>query len=169
MKKITGTLVILSAVVFLLSCNNTAKDTTTVKDSTAREFDMGDAKKRIRASVDKFEQQIKNIDSAGIASNYTSDAWVMPPNSDVVKGKDIAGFWGGAIRMLGVKDAKINTDDVVGNPELLVETGNFELLGADNKTLDKGKFIAVWKMEDGEWKISRDIWNSSMPPPPAPK
>jgi ketosteroid isomerase-like protein len=169
MKKITGTIIILIAVVFLLSCNNTAKDTTTVKDSTSKEFDMGDAKKKIRENVDRFEQQIKNVDSAGMASTYTADAWVMPPNGDVVKGNDIAGFWGSAVRMMGVKEAKINTDDVAGNEDILVETGNYELLGADKKILDKGKFLAAWKKENGEWKMFRDIWNSSMPLPPPPK
>lgn len=169
MKKIIGMQVILIVFVFLFSCNNTAKDTTTVKDTTAKEFDMGDAKKKIREKIDRFEQQIKIVDSAGLASVYSSDAWLMPPNSETVKGNDIADFWGGAIRILGVKEAKINTDDVVGNSELLVETGNYEMFGADNKRLDKGKFIAVWKMENGEWKIYRDIWNSSMLPPPAPK
>jgi len=35
---------------------------------------------------------------------------------------------------------------------------------------DRGKFVVVWKKQaDGAWKIVADIWNSDMPPAPAPK
>jgi ketosteroid isomerase-like protein len=33
---------------------------------------------------------------------------------------------------------------------------------ADGSHADHGKFIAVWKNVDGEWKIVHDIFNSSM-------
>jgi ketosteroid isomerase-like protein len=35
----------------------------------------------------------------------------------------------------------------------------------DMRALDKGKYIVIWKQEDGQWKLHRDIFNSSMPPP----
>ena len=28
------------------------------------------------------------------------------------------------------------------------------------KEIDKGKYIVLWKMEDGKWKLHRDIFNS---------
>jgi len=31
--------------------------------------------------------------------------------------------------------------------------------------LDKGKYIVIWKQEEGQWKLHRDIFNSSMPAP----
>jgi ketosteroid isomerase-like protein len=36
------------------------------------------------------------------------------------------------------------------------------MFAADNKSLDKGKYVAVWKKENGTWKMYRDIWNSNM-------
>jgi ketosteroid isomerase-like protein len=35
----------------------------------------------------------------------------------------------------------------------------------DNKgnMLDSGKYIAIWRQEDGDWKIYSDIYNSSVP------
>ncbi len=33
----------------------------------------------------------------------------------------------------------------------------------DPTALDAGKFIVVWKQEAGQWKLHRDIFNSSMP------
>ncbi len=41
------------------------------------------------------------------------------------------------------------------------------MFGADNKSLDKGKYVVVWKKQNGNWKMYRDIWNSNMPAPGA--
>jgi ketosteroid isomerase-like protein len=79
-----------------------------------------------------------------------------------VKKEGIESAWGQVIRM-GVKSVKVNTVDVIGNAQLLVETGMFELYGDNNKLLDKGKYVVVWKPENGGWKIYRDIGNSNMP------
>ena len=38
----------------------------------------------------------------------------------------------------------------------------------DKVSAEKGKFIVVWKEENGKWKMHRDIWNSDAPPPPPP-
>jgi ketosteroid isomerase-like protein len=32
------------------------------------------------------------------------------------------------------------------------------------KVVDRGKYIVIWKREQGQWKLHRDIWNTSMPP-----
>jgi hypothetical protein len=29
---------------------------------------------------------------------------------------------------------------------------------------DKGKYLMIWKLEDGSWKWDSDAWNSSLPP-----
>jgi ketosteroid isomerase-like protein len=86
----------------------------------------------------------------------------MPPNSDPVPKDKIVSAWSGAIRM-GVKDIKLTTDDVTGNGEIAGETGTYEMYGDNNKLLDKGKYVVIWKNENGEWKLYRDIWNTSMP------
>ncbi len=40
-------------------------------------------------------------------------------------------------------------------------------MGDGSKNVDKGKYIVVWKKENGDWKVWRDIWNSDNPPPPS--
>ena len=39
----------------------------------------------------------------------------------------------------------------------------YELYDAENKMIDKGKYVVVWKPVNGEWKLFRDIFNSDMP------
>ena len=42
--------------------------------------------------------------------------------------------------------------------------GTFTLHTPDGRLEDRGKFIEIWRLVDGEWKISNDIFNSDLPP-----
>jgi ketosteroid isomerase-like protein len=150
--------------IFFVACNDTA---TTDNKMSANDSTVSDSKSveaHIRKEVSNFEEEIRRGDTAALASHYGSDAVVMPPNGDEVKGNDIAGLWGGAMRM-GVKDLKLNITDITGGGDVYAETGTYEMFGADNKSLDKGKYVVVWKKDNGNWKMYRDIWNSNMAPP----
>lgn len=64
---------------------------------------------------------------------------------------------------MGVKDFKLTITNITGNDNLYAETGNYEVFGAENRSLDNGKYVAVWKKENDTWKMYRDIWNSDRP------
>lgn len=148
-----------------IACNTSSTDNKpAAKDSTIS--DNKSVEDYIRSDDSKFEEQIRNGDSVALASHYASDALVMPPNSEEVKGNNIAALWGAVLRM-GVKDFKLTITDVTGGGDLYVETGHYEVFGAEKKSLDKGKYVAVWKNENGTWKMYRDIWNSNMTAAPA--
>ena len=53
---------------------------------------------------------------------------------------------------------------VWGTEELVTEVGSYTMTDKAGKEIDKGKYIDLWKMEDGKWKLHRDIFNSDMPP-----
>jgi ketosteroid isomerase-like protein len=168
MKKYCTLLLITGSICYIASCgqagteptaNEKGRDTTT---TTAATFDLGKARDWIESDNKKFEEEVKRGDSNALAAHYASDGWVMFDNSEPMKGKDIAATWGGAIRS-GVKELKVNTVDVIGNADLLAETGMYEMIGEGNKVLDKGKYVVVWKPVNGGWKIYRDIANSNMP------
>jgi ketosteroid isomerase-like protein len=77
----------------------------------------------------------------------------------------INAFFSGGYKM-GIRNVKLTTTEVMGGKDAVVETGTYEILG-DKASLDKGKFIVVWKEENGKWKMHRDIWNTDMPAAPA--
>lgn len=129
-------------------------------------FDLVAAKSAIDAANAKFTEAFRKGDSAAVAAAYTSDGWMLPPNGDIIKGSDIVHAWGAFIRM-GVKDLKLTADEVTGSQDQLTEVGHYEIRGDQNAVWDKGKYIVVWKQENGSWKLHRDIWNSSMPAPAA--
>jgi ketosteroid isomerase-like protein len=62
---------------------------------------------------------------------------------------------------MGVKAVNLVTEEVMGGPEVVVETGTHELVGDAAKNLDKGKFVVAWKQEDGRWKMHRDMFTTS--------
>ena len=63
----------------------------------------------------------------------------------------------------GIKEAKLETGEVDGNGATAVEVSKYSLHDTNGETLDSGKYIVVWKEEDGSWKLHRDIFNSSVP------
>ena len=103
-------------------------------------------------------------DAARIAANYTEDTQVMPPNSEIVHGR-------AAVQSVfqGFIDAGLNvrleTIEVEGHGDIAFEVGLAAVIGPDGQTLDKSKYIVIWKMVGSEWKMYRDIWNSNVPLP----
>ncbi|MGV3528621.1 MAG: YybH family protein [Flavisolibacter sp.] len=157
------------AIVLLASCNSQTTEADGEADSTshasADTFDASAARSTIENNNRSFEDAFSKGDSTQLGSFYSSEAWLMPPNAETVKGPtDITAAWGAFMRM-GAKNLKLNTDDVTGSSNLLTETGSYDIIGADNNSLDKGKYVVVWKKEGNEWKLYRDIWNSNQPPP----
>lgn len=158
---------LVAAALFFAACNNpsaTSDSANATNDSVSN--DAESVKAHIRNSASNFEEELRKGDSTAIAAHYSSDAIVMPSNSEPVTGNDIVHFWGSVVRM-GVKDLKLNITDIYGDGDVYAETGTLELFGADNKSLDKGKYVVVWKKENGNWKMYRDIWNSNLAAPDA--
>jgi uncharacterized protein (TIGR02246 family) len=100
-------------------------------------------------------------DAAGAAAVYTEDAQVLPPNSEAVSGRQaIQTLWQGAIDM-GIKAVNLETVEVEGHGHTAHEVGKYTLQGTEGQMLDTGKYVVIWKQEAGQWKLHRDIWNSS--------
>ena len=157
---------LMATVVSFAACNNlTGSDNTIATKDSSNNADES-VKAYIRKEASNWGEEVRRGDSIAMAAHYTSDAIVMPPNSQPVKGNDIVKFWGSMVRM-GVKDLKLNITDISGDGDVYTETGTIEVFGANELSLDKGKYVVVWKKENGNWKMYRDIWNSNLPAPNA--
>ena len=117
----------------------------------------------IAAADEKFMNAFNKGDAASIAALYTENGQLLPPNSDIITDKQaIQAFWQGAMD-IGIKSAQLKIVEVESQGEVAIEVGHFVLQGGEGQVLDQGKYIVIWKQEDGAWKLWRDIWNSSMP------
>ena len=162
MKKII-LLLLVAASISMLSCNDTStSDPGAMSTTDTSAFDLSKARAFVDADNAKFIEEIKKGDSSALAEHYHSAGQLLSTNLEPVMRPNISSAWGTFIRM-GIKDFKLTTTDLVGNGDVLVETGLYEIYGEKNNAIDKGKYVVVWKMENGNWKIYRDIANSSMP------
>ena len=130
---------------------------------TSSQVDNSKLRAAILSANEKFAEYVKSVNSAGLASLYTANGQLLPPNGDIVSGKPaIQSFWQGGIDM-GIKSATLETIEVEGLANTAYEVGKYTLLAESDQMIDTGKYIVIWKLEDGQWKLHRDIWNSSMP------
>ena len=160
-----ATAVCIAAGTFLISsCNDQSAKT---EKSSAPAFSLDSVKAAITANNKVYGECFTTGDSVKFAGCYTTDACINPPNMARICGTQaITGFFNGAIKM-GIKNIKLTTEEVMGDENVVSEIGKYDLLGDKDVSLEKGKFIVVWKNENGKWKMHRDEWNSDNPPPPA--
>ena len=138
----------------LLFFNCPAQQTTSAK--------VEEAKKAIAASNGVFFQAFVKGDSALFIDRYARDCWIMPPNTEALCGKDAPlEFFKIAYNRFGVRNGKFITIDVFGDGvEFVTEVGFWQLFGADNRQLDDGKFLVLWKKTTDGWKMFRDSFSS---------
>lgn len=121
----------------------------------------------IVANHKAYGENFAKGDAFQFAKHYASDGCIFPTNFPKMCGKDaINAFFDGAYKM-GVRFIKLTANEVMGSSEFVIETGNYELFVDNNISIDMGKFIVIWKQENGEWKMYRDIWNTDTPAKPS--
>ncbi len=117
----------------------------------------------IKAANDQFMTVFKKGDAEGIANLYTENGQVLPPNSGFLTGKDaIQAVWQSIFDM-GVKEIKLDIVELDEQGDTAIEISNFTLYDEQGQEVNQGKYIVIWKLQNGQWKLHRDIFNSSMP------
>ena len=132
-------------------------------------MDIAQIRKAIEAANGKFGEAVRKGDGAALAALYAYDAKLLPPNGEMIQGRDgIKAFWAGGLQM-GIKDAVLTTIEVLGLGDLVCEIGKYDLTvrpEGQGTIKDTGKYVVVWKqVGDGIWKLYIDIWNTSKPAP----
>lgn len=106
-----------------------------------------------------FEDAVRRNDMERLASLYTPDAMVLPPDAPFVRGRDaIRQFWTTAAQGLGLKDVRLHTLDLQTAADTAYEVGEAQLTVQSGVTFVK--YVVVWKKADGRWSLYRDIWNA---------
>ena len=88
-----------------------------------------DLRADIIAANQQFMAAFGRRDAAGLATLYTTTGQLLPPNSEVVAGREaIRTFWQGAMD-LGLTQAQLDTVEVEGHGETAVEVGEVHPAG----------------------------------------
>ena len=134
-----------------------------------QEFDLAKAKKELEAVNQKLSEYMVKGDAAGIASAYSADGYLMPDKSSIVKGREnITKLWSDFISSckasgIEIGGLEITIKELSGDKNLLTDVGEFVFIKKNGDRFWKGKYIEVWKNENGKWKVHREMTNSSEP------
>ena len=171
MKQLLSILVIFSITFLFITCSSNTASESGTNSTTGKEiksFDLAAVRKVIDSTNVVFGSMISKGDSVGVASLYTSDAKFLLPNMPTAIGRNaIQSAFAGLFAAMGTPNLTLTANDVWGTEELVTEVGSYTMTDKTGKEMDKGKYIDLWKMEDGKWKIHRDIFNSDLPSPPS--
>ncbi len=141
-------LLLLSAIAGLMmtSCNPKA-----TKETESSQFDIAAVKTQIEEANKVYGGRFTTNDTAYYAEKYCKDAAIMPEQMPVITGRD-------GIRNFNYNEGKnkdfkisISATSIYGSPDAVIEEGTYTFPGDDGVIYDKGKFIAIWKQEDGKW------------------
>lgn len=108
-------------------------------------------------------------DTERMISLYATDAVFLPPGSPPVEGRErIADLFRQQFGRFQV-DVEFETDGIVVERDLAYRRGCYraDLVGRENRdtVVARDEFLEIWRRgEDGIWRITRDMWNSTRPP-----
>ena len=123
----------------------------------------------VEAGERAWLEKMNGGDAAGVAQLYALDARLMPPNMDILAGRDaIEAFCKEFTTMGATLSFELLTVHEAGDTCVSVGTYTMDFTppGAPAQH-DRGKFIEVWKKQSDGWRIVDDIFNSSEPAPTA--
>jgi ketosteroid isomerase-like protein len=115
-----------------------------------------------QAAADGWLGSFNGGDVAGLVLMYSPDAEILPPDEPVIAGPEaIEKFWQG----YGPGQVRIELGEVdtrkIG--EFWFREGAYKAQFADEGEPRVGKFIELWKHEDGNWLMYRQMWNRNAP------
>lgn len=97
-----------------------------------------------------------------IVEGYTDDGKIMPARTSILEGKDLAEYWNPS-QPRGSKTTyhKILPEEIKVWDNEAYDYGYYEgtSFNGDVESNSKGKYVIVWRKEEGTWKIYLDIWN----------
>ena len=142
--------------VFCMLCYNSILSAqTTEAKSASPAVDMQKTRAIIESIDKQFSKDYLNGDSAAVAAHYAKDGQL-----ESLKGDEILSYWGRSIGdsiKNNTRNLIFTTKALTGDGEFLIELGIYEIKDGNNNLKSKGKYVVVWKQENGKWKLYRDI------------
>lgn len=152
MKTVPTLLAILSLVV-LPSCQ------TGDAEGDAPLFDFEAASEIITAKTKRFTESHITGDLDFINNVVAEDARVYPPGSDKIASQaDIAAVNAQYVEEYGVSEFTEVSTNRYGGPEYIVDEGTYTMTYGPDNISEAGHYINVWRLIDGDWKLSANMW-----------
>ncbi len=121
----------------------------------------------IRTFVDRCFESERANDLETLANHWAKDAIFMPPNHEVLEGRNTVLDWLRSTEYR-VKDVTHDLHEVEGYGDLAYLRGSYSETFTTKElrepTMEKGKFFGVVrKQPDGTWLATHWTWNADLP------
>lgn len=137
-------------------------------------IEINSANKTQEFLIDKVKEIITNKTKAFTLAHITKDipflnscfakdATIFPPNSLPVSGMEAISKINTDWVNYGIKTFTETSLKIYGSENYIIDEGSYYLVYGPENTIDKGNYINIWKLEENEWKLYSNIWNSSLP------
>ncbi len=169
MKKSILLFVVSSCLVVLSSCKEetttpppAAEAATETEAPAPAKPDLAQIKTEIQAVENAWAAALTARDLNALMALYTDDAVSMPNNQPILVGK-------AAIQKAQEAEFKtmpagrtfaFETMDVFGDGDVVTETGKSTIKDASGKVVGTGKYMAVFRKQDGKYLCIREIYNN---------
>jgi len=149
---------IMFAVLVLLNiaCKNSSEksETRTIPSDNKTQFDVSRATAIIEKRSKEFEDALKSGDSIAVGDIYTIDTKIIGAyagRNNIIK--EVHEMVQDSIT--GISFKIIN---LWGNDNIIIEDAFVEFYHNNGTTVGKGNALLVWKKEEDEWRIFRDVY-----------
>lgn len=117
----------------------------------------------ILKNTENFSAYVMASDYDNIDASYTNDAKIFPNNMNILEGEDIRKYWT-LPEGLSTSHHKITQSEITIVDNTAYDYGYYEGKTKNAKGEERswgGKYVIVWKKENGDWKMYLDIWNNT--------
>lgn len=116
----------------------------------------------IQKNIKSFSEYYTSADYDALANAYCKEGVILPPGADIIKGRE-------AIKKRWILPAGVTVSHHKSTPTEIKIINNYAYdvgyyegitVRKDKSEVSfRGKYLIVWKKEDGDWKIYADAWN----------
>jgi uncharacterized protein (TIGR02246 family) len=126
----------------------------------------------VRADIERnaaaWADAVNRGDLDALIALYTPDAVVMAPGSASARGHQGVRAFAEGFGTLAPREVVLTVEEVEVCGDTAWEVGSYSMSlqpPGQSRFTDRGKYLVVWKRgADGNWRLHRDIFNSSLPP-----
>lgn len=124
----------------------------------------------VRAAIERqaaaWADAVNRGDASAVVNLYTSDALLMAPNAEAMRGHEGIRNFVNAFGAVSPRDVRLNVEEVDVCGDTAYEVGSYNMSiqpPGQSRINDRGKYLVVWKRQaDGSWRIHRDIFNTNL-------
>lgn len=133
-----------------------------IAGTTIRSFGQSD-EDQILAQANQFSAYLMAGEKQKVVEMYTADGKIFPNNREILEGDDLSEYWNpsnpGSWKTTYHKITPVELK-VWGNEAYDYGYYKGKSSNGNQESEWRGKYVIIWRKEEGIWKIYLDIWNS---------